>query len=593
MHPNNTLSPESLGPAEKLLNLIINFPDHLWHHRPGVIVEGKWRAARPEEIRTFRTQGRLRAGTFRPPGPNTEAIEQVYATLGDIWQTNNDLAARLASYVMHHTDWRDMKVVCAAFMLVQSRCGQPVTEDLHGERLVLFHDDDFREIGEAMVKAYERGSAKMLNPKLIRRIGDVLALPGVVEINRLLGFGHAQKRKPFTGRYDKAVRDWLAFREANPSLLEGLRKGGYASTVRVLARRVGYKPKSQAFFEALAWPQKQHANGHRTIGLEGLQIHKISFEGLTETQICEIIDRETLGWKQVMGLLPKDIGLTPAIFVALIDRMSDKDLVILTPTLDEFQLLKHAPIRERWEAALRGQEDQRARNVAKNLKDRETALALENAADGVVTKAVQEATKDRDVHVMFLIDVSASMEGAIALSREALSMMVQGFPQEKLYISCFNTVGNWLKPRHYSAAGIAHMLGHVRAAGGTNHSVGVQVFQMNRVRIPQDAELILFVVGDEAGESGRQFARAIRDSGYHPTAFAHMVNVAPGWARGSTVRDAASELGLPYTEVVVDQFCDVYQVQRTLKAVLEATPHRTGISLVEKILQTELLVKPY
>ena len=28
---------EALGPAEKLVNLIINFPDHLWHNRPGVI----------------------------------------------------------------------------------------------------------------------------------------------------------------------------------------------------------------------------------------------------------------------------------------------------------------------------------------------------------------------------------------------------------------------------------------------------------------------------------------------------------------------------------------------------------------------------
>jgi len=41
------------------------------------------------------------------------------------------------------------------------------------------------------------------------------------------------------------------------------------------------------------------------------------------------------------------------------------------------------------------------------------------------------------------------------------------------------------------------------------------------------------------------------------------------------------------------QFTDVYQVQRTLKAVLEAQPFREKGSMIEKIMQTELLVSPY
>jgi len=52
-------------------------------------------------------------------------------------------------------------------------------------------------------------------------------------------------------------------------------------------------------------------------------------------------------------------------------------------------------------------------------------------------------------------------------------------------------------------------------------------------------------------------------------------------------------LGVPYTEVDVEQFTDVYQVQRTLKAVLEAQPFRGKGSMIEKIMQTELLVSPY
>jgi hypothetical protein len=584
---------ESLGPAEKLVQLIINFPDHLWHNRPGVVREGKWKAATRKEIEEHKKNGRVRNGEFREPGPNPQAIEQVYGTLADIWQANNELAARLASYVMKETDWRDMKVLCAAFMLVQSRAGEPITEEQNGKKVVLFNDDDYREIGEAMIKLYEKGSNRMMNPKLIQRVGEVLSLPGVVTMNRTLSFGNPHKRKPFVGRYYNAVTDWLEFRETNISLLEGLKKSGYSKTVQSLSRMVGYKPKSKRFFEVLGWKQKQAAEGHRTIGLTDLQIRKLSFDGMSEKEICETIVAEKLGWKQVMGMLPKKLGLTPAIFVAMLDQFSDKDLTILTPTLEELGLLKHEPIKQRWQAAINKQEDQRARNIAKNIRDRELAGRLEASADAAVTKVVAEATKEADIRIMFIIDTSGSMQGAIETSKEALSMIVQAFPPEKLHIASFNTTGTVLKLRHHSAAGVQHMLKGIGASGGTIYSSAIDAFRDSGVRIPADADLIVFAVGDEAGENGEIFAQHIRSAGYAPKAIAHIVNVARGSGRGETVRRAAEVLGLPYTEVNVEQFTDVYQVQRTLKAVLEAQPYREKGSMIEKIMQTELLVSPY
>ena len=289
----------------------------------------------------------------------------------------------------------------------------------------------------------------------------------------------------------------------------------------------------------------------------------------------------------------KSIGLTPAIFVALLDQFSDKDLTILTPTLEELGLLKHEPIKRRWQEAIQKQDDQRARNIAKNIRDRELAGKLEASADAAVTKAVAEATKEADIHIMFIIDTSGSMQGAIETSKEALSMIVQGFQPEKLHIASFNTTGTVLKPRHHSAAGVQHMLKGIGASGGTIYSSGVRVFHENGVRIPKDANLILFAVGDEAGEQGDLFAANLQQWGYVPKAIAHIVNVARNENRGSTVRRAAEVLGVPYTEVNVEQFTDVYQVQRTLKAVLEAQPHREKGSMIEKIMQTELLVSPY
>jgi hypothetical protein len=172
-------------------------------------------------------------------------------------------------------------------------------------------------------------------------------------------------------------------------------------------------------------------------------------------------------------------------------------------------------------------------------------------------------------------------------------MIVQGFPPEKLHIASFNTSGTLLKPRHHSAAGVEHMLKGIGASGGTIYSSGVKVFHDAKVRIPSGADLILFAVGDEAGEQGELFASNLKTWGYVPRAFAHIVNVSFAHHRGNTVRRAAEILGVPYTEVNVEQMTDVYQVQRTLKAVLEAQPYRANGSLIEKIMQTDLLVAPY
>jgi hypothetical protein len=137
------------------------------------------------------------------------------------------------------------------------------------------------------------------------------------------------------------------------------------------------------------------------------------------------------------------------------------------------------------------------------------------------------------------------------------------------------------------------MLKGIGASGGTVYGSAITAFRDSGVRIPPGADLILFAVGDEAGERGELFAQSIRDSGYAPKAIAHIVNVSSSYGRGQTVRGAAEALHLPYTEVSVEQFTDVYQVQRTLKAVLEAQPFQQKTSLIEKIMQTELLASPY
>ena len=85
-------------------------------------------------------------------------------------------------------------------------------------------------------------------------------------------------------------------------------------------------------------------------------------------------------------------------------------------------------IRARWEQAIGTATDQRSLNIAKNVRSKEIREKLEEAADNAARSAVTEATKDVDVRVMFLIDKSGSMQGAIEQSKEALTKILAGLP---------------------------------------------------------------------------------------------------------------------------------------------------------------------
>src|SRR5207248_8911818 len=116
----------------------------------------------------------------------------------------------------------------------------------------------------------------------------------------------------------------------------------------------------------------------RQVGLAGLKLQKRDrFDGLAEVEICEAIVTQKLSYKDVVGRLPKDVGLTPAIMVACLPSLSDRDLRILTPTLEEMGLMTEPEIREKWEKAVLTSTDQRSLNTAKNVKSKALKDKLE------------------------------------------------------------------------------------------------------------------------------------------------------------------------------------------------------------------------
>jgi hypothetical protein len=577
------LSESDRGPAERLLDLVLGSSAHLWHNRPGIDDGGVWKPAKR------RARG---SGAAARPGLFVPAAVDLYGKLLDVFRLNGDLMAHFASYAVLETEWRDLKVACSALMLVQSFAGQPI----HGDTgSVEFHEDDYRAVGQGMLLFYQQKSKRMMTPKSVLRVAQLLETPEIAALNRKAGFGAAAGRKPSLGRWKQAAARWLKVRESNLPMLQGLVAAGYKETIKSIARKAGYKPGSSVFFEVLGWKQKQSTGGHRQVGLQGLKLaRRERFDGVSEAEICERIVEDRLTYKDVVGRLPKELGLTPAIMVACLPSLSDRDLRILTPTLEELGLLADAEIRARWEAAVASATDQRALNVARNVKSQAIREKLEEAADHAARTAVKAAVADTDMQVMFLIDKSGSMQGAIEQSKEALSRILAGFSPDRVHIASFDTMGTVLKPKAATRSAVQHMLGKVSAAGGTSHGAGVRALHQAGLRLPAGAQLVVIVAGDEAGEDGEQLAQTFRDLGYPVAGMALICAVAQG--RGTTVRTCAQALGVSFTEVDVAQFDDPYQVPRVLQAVLEAPvptlfghaakPRR---SWVDKIMNTPLL----
>jgi hypothetical protein len=380
-------------------------------------------------------------------------------------------------------------------------------------------------------------------------------------------------------------------------MLEGLVKAGFKETIKKIARKAGYRPESQAFFEVLGWKQKQHAAGHREIGLADLSIKKADrFDGLTELEICERIVADKLGYKETVGRLPKDTGLTPAIMAALLPSLSDRDLRMMTPTLESLGLLEDAEIKARWERAIKTATDQRALNVAKNVRNAALKEKLEEAADNAVKAAVSEAVNENQLEVMFLIDKSGSMEGAIEMSKDALSKILAGFPLERMHVAAFDTVGTVLRPKAATRTAVQHLLKDLKAGGGTSYGAGAAALQRAGLRISGDQKLILIAAGDEDGEAGATFAKVLSELGLVPAAMALILAVKANMPRGRTVRDAAAQLKVPYSEIDASAFDDPYQVTRALTALLDAPVQAGGVTVapsvwVEKVMKTPILQK--
>ena len=629
------------GPAEAILGTLLQNTDHLMHGRTGVVKQDpssplkvKWEPVvrrkneegvdeiftpknRKAAIGTRRADGVIVSttggvlGTWQPSGLFVPAVVWLWKQIAEVYKMDSEFVARWASWSFAKEN-KDMKVALAAFLLVQPRSGRPLmadgkpVKDADGKPIVVEEDD--RAVGEAML-LLRRTDKNDLNPKLILRVAEILELPEIAALNRELGFGGGGKH-PFMGRYPATVSTWLKSRETNPKLLEGAVKAGFRNTIRRLAQKVRYKPETPAFFRILRWKQAQSEAGHRTLAI-GVEVEKAeTWEGLTEGEVCLRISQQKPAYKRLVSLVPTSVGMTPAVLACAMESgcFSDADLVIATPTLEDAGLLKIPAIRARWEKATAATTNQRARNIAKNVKDVEVKAVLDTAADTAAAKQIAEDM--RGLHIRVVVDISGSMQESIAQAKVLVATLLTGIPTSKIRISVFNTACRELMipkalgtkdgvlDRAVGRAVLDAMFAGIQANGGTMHRIGVQVLRQNETA-PKDEDILYLFVGDE-GENGPQALAA------ELQAVTNLVGIGllkVAGQNGTIVQDAAKLLGLPLIRIEPATLVgdDPYRIPGILRALLRAAPTQQAYtvnvapvrkSLVEEILAVSRLEKP-
>ncbi|HXU82757.1 MAG TPA: hypothetical protein VN914_15255 [Polyangia bacterium] len=208
--------------ARRLLDVVLRMNVTVWYSRPGVDHWGYWRPA---------THARRGHWPAVAPGLFVPTAVALYETLLRIYRQDPGLLVHLVSLEKAKTPKRDLRVGCAALMLVQP-------------------SPELRALGQELILLDDRTS-RTFTPKGVLRVAGLLETPEIAALNRQ-AFGLAGKP---LGRWKRAARHWLRGCETSPRLAT-LVKEGWKETLKAIARKCGYRPLDPGFFTLLGWKQR-------------------------------------------------------------------------------------------------------------------------------------------------------------------------------------------------------------------------------------------------------------------------------------------------------------------------------------------------
>lgn len=363
-----------------------------------------------------------------------ERIRPVVKQFVDLAKQDPVFFAHLLSFIIKKSDNKDLKVIATFAGSLSDADGTPFFPG--------------SELNKPNLRIVAQAALQELDPKLVHRVATLARMKE--------SYMNGPQAAHMSRSLRTAIQKYLRMRELNP---QAMKTSGFANTFMDLYRVSNTKP-SEVAYTVLKWQQ-----GNKTKGvIKPVKTNLLSFEGLTDLQIAEKIQKEKIPAQTALGALNKRIS--PVIAAAILERASGDQAVILRKLWDEQGILKNTEVKQLFESKIK---------TAKSL-DRVERINTQvtHEIDTILKEAKAEKQKEiaGDLGSIFLhIDISGSMEHVISFAKDAASSFAEcvSNPSKNFNWGLFNDRAHTLpKPTAYTKAGFHQALYGVRSFGGTD-----------------------------------------------------------------------------------------------------------------------------
>jgi hypothetical protein len=363
-----------------------------------------------------------------------DRLNTILDTVIPLTQKDPIFLARLLSYVMTHSESKDLQTVLTFVNALSSGDGTPFSPGSQ------YRKPNLRYVSAAALQ--------MLDPKLAKRVAEL-------SIMRFAVKDYFNEAQHFPSFLRTAFAKYLKYRESNLDIVRGIKKAGLGNTYAALYRMLHVSPSDEVA-AILRWQQKG-----KKITFEKTQF---DFEGKTDLEIAKTIRKKKLPVLGVLGALKR---VSPVIAVALLEQCTGNQAVILHKTFSDLGLLDDPEVKKLYEEKIA---------TAKTALDRVDVLTKESDKEiqEMMKKVRADVRKEQvgDIGKIFLhIDVSGSMEASLEVAKEkgAIIAEVVKNPQENFHWGLYNTGGEVLPtPQEFVSDAFKAILFGRTANGGTD-----------------------------------------------------------------------------------------------------------------------------
>jgi len=472
--------------------------------------------------------------------------------------------ARFTSYAIKKLDSKDLKVLTVFANSLSDADGKPFIVEHDNEGRPVYSD----KFKKPNLRIVSQAGVQGLNPKLVSRVIEI------ANIKQPLGDKYKEGTH-FSNSLKTAVKKYIKFRENNPKAMEGIKKAGFAPTIKHLYRMLHIAP-SEETAEILGWQQKK-----------GKKIKKkklFDFNGMDDLQIAEKIRNDNLPPLGVLGALPDKIS--PVIAVAILEQASGDQAVILRGLFDSQGLLKDKEVMKVFESKIK---------TAKTALDRVDKINTEvdEAVEKTLKKAKAEKRKEDvgNIGKIFIhLDISSSMDSAIEFAKERGAIIAECIqnPEENFHWGAFNDLGYGIpKPKSFEKDGFMSALYGIRASGMTDC---LACYTAAR-RVNADVDIYI----TDQQHNGYPMEQRIRDCDNkglgRPKAVVIVdfskIHSRYRYREDEVLRDVFEQVGIPVTVVQPDTLTESALVTQAIKTAMLG-----AVAVIDDIMKTPLLKLP-